>query len=93
MAITSKDMVSLSHARAKLTELCEEVRTKGSEKIITKNGGSCAALIDADRLDHYHRLEREHIHIGLLQEAIQGVADLKAKRTLSLAQLKSRHGR
>lgn len=93
MAITSKDIISLSHARAKLTELCEEVRTTGSEKIITKNGGSCAALIDADRLDHYHRLEREHIHIGLLQEAIQGVADLRAQRTLSLAQLKSRHGR
>jgi prevent-host-death family protein len=93
MTITSKDIISLSHARAKLTELCEEVRTKGSEKIITKNGGSCAALIDADRLDHYHRLEREHIHITLLQDAIQGVTDLKAKRTFSLAQLKSRHGR
>lgn len=72
MAITSKDIISLSHARAKLTELCKEVRAKGSEKIITKNGGSCVALIDADRLDHYHRLEREHIHIVLLQEAIQG---------------------
>lgn len=93
MAITSKDIVSLSQARAKLTELCEEVRTKGTEKIITKNGGSCAALIDADRLDHYHRLEREHIHVVLLQEAIKGVKDLKSKRTLTLAQLKSRHGR
>jgi prevent-host-death family protein len=93
MAITSKDIVSLSQARAKLTELCEEVRTKGTEKIITKNGSSCAALIDADRLDHYHRLEREQIHVGLLQEAIKGVSDLNAKRTLSLAQLKSRHGR
>ncbi len=93
MAITSKDIVSLSQARAKLTELCEEVRTKGTEKIITKNGGSCAALIDADRLDHYHRLEREHIHVALLQEAIKGVEDLKSKRTLTLAQLKSRHGR
>lgn len=93
MAITSKDIVSLSQARAKLTELCEEVRTKGTEKIITKNGGSCAALIDADRLDHYHRLEREHIHLVLLQEAIKGVKDLKSKRTLTLAQLKSRHGR
>lgn len=93
MAITSKDIVSLSQARAKLTELCEEVRTKGSEKIITKNGGSCAALIDAERLDHYHRLEREQIHIGLLQAAIKGIADLNAKKTLSLAQLKSRHGR
>ncbi len=93
MAITSKDIISLSHARAKLTELCEEVHTKGREKIITKNGGSCAALIDAERLDYYHRLEREHIHVGLLQEAIKGVTDLKAKKTLTLAQLKSRHGR
>ena len=93
MAISSKDIISLSHARAKLTELCEEVRTKGSEKIITKNGESCAALIDAERLDHYHRLEREHIHLSLLQEAIRGVEDLEAGRTLSLAELKSRHGR
>lgn len=93
MAITSKDIISLSQARAKLTELCEEVRTKGTEKIITKKGGSCAALIDAERLDHYHRLEREQIHIGLLQEAIKGLSDLNAKKTLSLAQLKSRHGR
>ncbi|ULA63642.1 MAG: Antitoxin [Nitrospira sp.] len=93
MAITSKDIVSLSQARAKLTELCEEVRTNGTEKIITKNGGSCAALIDADRLDYYHRLEREQIHVSLLQEAVKGMTDLGKKRTLTLAQLKSRHGR
>ena len=93
MDITSKDFISLSHARAKLTELFAEVRSKGSEKIITKNGGICAALIDAERLDYYHRLEREHIHIALLKEAIRGATDLKAKRTLSLVQLKSRHGR
>ena len=93
MGITSKDVVSLSQARAKFTELCDEVRTNGSEKLITKNGVSCVALIDADRLDHYHRLEREHIHLGLLEEAIKGLTDLKAGKTLSLAQLKARHGR
>ena len=93
MAITSKDIISLTHARAALTELCEEVRAQGNEKIITKNGESCAALIDAKRLDHYHRLEREHIHLTLLEEAIHGLDDLKAGRTLSLAQLKSKHGR
>jgi prevent-host-death family protein len=92
MGITSKDVVSLSEARAKLTELCDEVRTNGSEKLITKNGGSCAALIDADRLDYYHRLEREHIHLGLLEEAIKGLTDLKAGKTMSLTQLKARHG-
>lgn len=93
MGITSKDIVSLSQARAKLTELCNEIRTNGSEKLITKNGGSCAALIDADRLDYYHRLEREHIHLGLLEEAIKGLTDLKAGKTMSLAQLKARHSR
>lgn len=64
MAMAPKDIISLSHARTNLTELCEEVRSKGSEKMITKDGGVCAALINADRLDHYHRLEREHIHMG-----------------------------
>lgn len=58
-----------------------------------ENGGSCTPLFDAERLDHYHRLEREQIHIGLLQAAIKGIADLNAKKTLSLTQLKSRHGR
>ena len=93
MAISSKDIISLTHARTNLTELCEEVHTKGREKIITKNGESCAALIDANRLDHYHRLEREHIHLTLLEEAICGIKDLAEGRTLTLSQLKTRHGR
>jgi prevent-host-death family protein len=93
MAISSKDIVPLSRARAKLTKLCEEVQSKGGEKIITRNGESCVALIDAERLDHYHRLEREHIHLTLLQETLRGLDDLKKGRTLSLSQLKSRHGR
>ena len=93
MAVSSRDIIPLTRARAQLTELCEEVRTKGREKIITRNGESCAALIDAERLDHYHRLEREHIHLNLLQEALRGIDDLESGKTLSLARLKSRHGR
>ncbi len=93
MTLSSKDIVPLTRARAKLTELVDEVRANGSEKIITKNGESCAALIDAERLDHYHQLEREHIHLTLLDEAVRGIKDLKAGKTLSLSELKSRHGR
>ena len=93
MAISAKDIVSLTTARAKLTDLCEEVRTHHTEKILTKNGESCAALIDADRLDHYHRLEREHIHLTLIQEATKGLEDLQARKVLSVKQLKARHGR
>jgi len=93
MAISAKDIVSLTRARAQLTDLVEEVRSQGSEKIITRNGESCAALIDAERLDHYHRLEREHIHLTLLEQALRGLDDLEKGKTLSLAKLKSRHGR
>ena len=92
MAISSKDIVSLTRARAQLTDLVEEVRSQGSEKIITRNGESCAALIDAERLDHYHRLEREHIHLTLLEQAIRGLDDLEKGKTIGLSKLKSRHG-
>jgi len=93
MAVSSKDIVSLTRARAQLTDLVDEVRSQGSEKIITRNGESCAALIDAERLDHYHRLEREHIHLTLLEQAVRGFDDLEKGKILSLSKLKSRHGR
>lgn len=93
MAIRPKDIIPLTKARAKLTELCEEVRREGGEKIITKNGESCAAIIDAERLDHYHRLEREHIHLTLLEEAIRGIEEADEEKTVSLKKLKSRYGR
>ncbi len=93
MSLSSKDIVPLTRARAKLTDLVDEVQSEHSEIIITKNGENCTALIEAERLDHYHRLEREHIHLTLLHEAIRGLDDLKRGRTLGLAKLKSRHGR
>jgi prevent-host-death family protein len=79
MPIKSHDVVSLNQARARFTELAEEVRA-GSEKIITRNGESYVALVDARRLDHYHRLEREHVHVALLQEALNGIQDVRDGR-------------
>lgn len=89
MTISTRDVVSFSEARAKLSELAEEVK-RGSEKIITKNGQSYVALVDADKLDYYHRLEREHAFIALMKEANVGLADaakgkhksVKAAKTL-----------
>lgn len=93
MSISPKDIIPLTKARAKLTELCEEVRREHGEKIITKNGESCAALIGAERLDYYHRLEREHVHLTLLEEAIRGVEEAETGKTVSLKKLKARYGR
>jgi len=73
--ITTKDVIPLSQARSRLSDIADEVKT-GAEKIITKNGESYVALIDADRLDYYHRLERERIHLLLLDEADRGLTDV-----------------
>jgi len=93
MGIAASDVVPLSHARANFSELAEEVRA-GAEKIITKNGESYIALIDAQRLDYYHQLERERIHLLLIDEAAKGLDDVAAGRTQdarsALATLKRR---
>ena len=75
MPITTKDVIPFSEARSRLSEIADEVRA-GSEKVITKNGQSYVALIDADRLDYYHRLEQERIHLLLLEEASKGLDDV-----------------
>ena len=80
MGISSKDVIPFTQARANLSLLAEEVKA-GAEKIITRNGESYVALIDAERLDYYHRLERERIHLLLLDEAEKGLADIAAGRT------------
>lgn len=69
-----------TQARATLSDLAEQVKA-GAEKIITKNGESYVALIDAERLDYYHRLERERIHLLLIDDARRGLADVAAGRT------------
>lgn len=79
MGISASDVIPLSQARANFSELAEEAKG-GTEKIITKNGESYIALIDADRLDYYHQLEREHIHLLLIDEATKGLGDIAAGR-------------
>lgn len=92
MTISSKDIVPLSKLRSRLTELAAEVR-EGAEKVITKNGEGYVALVDARRLDHYHRLEREHIHLTLLDEAMRGLDDVDKQAVSTVEALKARLGR
>ena len=80
MGISASDVVPFTQARANLSELADQAKA-GAEKIITKNGESYVALIDADRLDYYHRLERERIHLLLIDDARRGLADIVAGRS------------
>lgn len=79
MAISASDVIPLSQARANLSELADQVKA-GAEKVITKNGESYVALIDTERLDYYHRLERERIHLLLIDDAAKGLADVASGR-------------
>jgi prevent-host-death family protein len=90
MSFNSDDIVPINQVRAAFTELAEQVRA-GKEKIITRNGESYVALVDARRLDHYHRLEREHIHLTLLDDAIKGLADVQAGRTFTIAEARAKY--
>ncbi len=93
MGFSASDVVPFTQARTNLSELADQAKA-GAEKIITKNGESFVALIGADRLDYYHQLERERIHLLLIEDAKRGLADIEAGRTYgadaALAQLQSR---
>ena len=73
MPLRASDIVPISEARARLTELAEDVVGSGSEKVLTKNGASYVALIDARRLDYYHALEQEHASLVLAEDAVTGL--------------------
>ncbi len=92
MAFSTQDVIPLSQARANLSELADQVKA-GAEKIVTKNGESYVALIDAARLDYYHQLERERIHLLILEDARRGLEDIAAGRVenadAALARLQS----
>ena len=93
MTFSSKDIISLTRARATLTDLCAQVNRDHGEIILTKSGESCAALIDTERLDYYHRLEREQVHIKLLEEAVRGLHDVNAGNVVSIKKLKTLYRR
>lgn len=93
MGVSANDVVPLTRARANLSDLAEQANA-GAEKIITKHGESYVALIGAARLEYYHQLERERMHLLLLDDARRGLADIESGRTESadaaIAQLQQR---
>ena len=83
MTFRTSDIVPIGEARARLTELAEDVVGNGSEKVLTKNGASYVALVDARRLDYYHALEAEHASLVLADDAVTGLRQAVAGQYLS----------
>ena len=89
MSLRASDVVPISKARARLTELAKAVVEGGVEKVLTKNGASYVAIVDARKLDYYHALEEEHAGLVLLGEAEIGLRQYISGQRLSPAELDS----
>ena len=87
MALRTSDVVPISEARARLTELAEDVVGSGAEKVLTKNGASYVALVDARRLDYYHALEAEHANLVLAEDAVTGLEQALSGQFVSEGEL------
>ena len=96
MGFSASDVVPFTQARANLSELADQAKG-GAEKIITKNGESYVALVDAARLDFYHRLEAEREEVETLKSIERGLDDIDAGRVtdarIALRKIKARRAR
>lgn len=86
MTFAAQDGVPISEARARLTELADDV-VSGAEKLLTMNGAATVALVDTKKLDYYHGLEAEHASLVLLTEAEAGLREVLARYRVSSADL------
>ncbi|MSP98180.1 MAG: type II toxin-antitoxin system Phd/YefM family antitoxin [Betaproteobacteria bacterium] len=88
----SKSIVPISRARARLTELADDVSKTGQEKIFTKNGESYVALITADQLEDYRRF-KEAEHLSRLGALVAAAEDIDAGRIYAWDEFKPRLAR
>jgi len=88
VVIAAGDVIPLSQASADLSGIADRPEA-GFEKIVTKNGEQYVAIVDAQRLDYAHKLQRACISLLLAEEAGRGLDDIAAgnvkdaRRTLS----------
>jgi len=88
----TKSIVPISRARARLTELADDVSKTGHEKVFTKNGESYVALITADQLDDYRRF-KEAEHLSMLAALVDAAEDIEAGRVYAWDEFKPRLAR
>ncbi len=85
MTVYTHDIVPLSAARSRFSELVDEAHA-GDDKIITKNGEAYVAVIDIAKLDYYRQAVRERGQLLQLQDIERSLDDLEAGRVLTEAQ-------
>lgn len=82
MPLKSNDIVPITAARARLTELAESVATSGEPKLLTRNGESYVAIITAAQLDEFERY-REAEAISILRATSSALEDVNTGRAMT----------
>ena len=86
---TAKEIVPIFQARARLTEVADDVSKSGNGKVFMKNGESCVALITAGQLDD-HRRCKEAENVSMLRARVDAAEDIEAGRVYTWDEFKPR---
>lgn len=70
----------LSEAKSKLSSLVENVRERGDEILITKNGHPMAVLVSPSEFDSWKETAAIRADAALMREIKAGLSALKAKK-------------
>lgn len=84
MYIFSTDVVPITSARARLTEIAAEVVASGQPKVLTRNGESYVALVGVADLDEFQRL-RAADHLRNLHDLSRAACEMVAGKAMSAA--------
>jgi antitoxin YefM len=71
------DILSLSEAKMKLSELVEKVQSTDAEIVITKNGRPAAVLVSPDEFEGWRETIKIKADADLTSEIKKGIAALK----------------
>jgi antitoxin YefM len=73
------EILSLSEAKMKLSELIEKIQSTDQEVIITKNGRPAAVLVSPDEFEGWRETIAIKADADLMSEIKKGIAVLKTK--------------
>ena len=79
--------LTLSEAKARLSELVATVEQTEEELVITRNGRPAAVLISAEEFDSWQETHAIQRNPALMQEIKQGLAQLKKGRVFSFEEV------
>lgn len=89
MHIFSTDVVPITAARARLTEIAAEVVASGQPKVLTRNGESYVAVVGVADLDEFQRL-RAADHMRNLHDLSRAAREAAAGKSMSVAAFRRR---